>query len=815
MKRFILPVLLALLPFFAAAQFTLSGKVTDRATGETLAGAHILLLNSMQTAVSSSAGTFEFKNLKPTSYVVVVSFMGYKTDTLIIEIAKNTTFAIALLPMAFVQEEVIVHATRAGNNTPVAYQLIDKKEIVAINFGQDIPVLLGNSISAVATSDAGNGMGYTSLRIRGTDITRINVTINGIPLNDPESHNVYWVDLPDIATSTDNIQIQRGVGTSTNGASAFGASINLQTSHQKTEPYAEMHSAAGSFNSMKNTASFGTGTIHRNFAFDARVSRLSSDGYIDRASSGLSSYYLSGTYSSSKNLLSFKMFSGNEKTYQSWYGVPSSMLGTHRTYNPAGSYFDKDGNELFYDNETDNYKQTHYQAAFAHEFGKRLYFNASVHHTDGTGYYEQFKQNAELAKYGIAPIVTNSPYLLVGGDTLFTPDGILDHTDLIRQKHLDNDFSGIAWSLNYHQKKLQTSFGGSWNTYRGDHFGRVVWAQFSGNSQINHEWYRSEGIKKDFNIFAKGEFALNWNLTAWADLQYRSISYSIEGIDDGLREITQEHTFNFFNPKAGLSCQLSKKQAVYASLSVASREPNRDNFVDADPSKPLPVAETLYDAEAGYSVTGSRFSIRSNIYYMYYQNQLALTGAINDVGEAVMTNVPVSYRSGIELSANLLIASNLKWESSVTLSQNQIKSFTEYIDNWDGPEPQISENHTNTDLAFSPWLTANSNLKWMAFKGFEASLISKYVGKQFIDNTQSDDRKLNPYLVNSLLINYSIHPKFVKEIVLSLVINNLLKEKYESNAWVSRYFYEGGFQKFDGYFPQAGRNFMVGAKVGF
>lgn len=815
MKHLFLPVALVLMPFFIMAQYTFSGKVLNQKTSEVLPGAHIVLLNSLQTAISSITGTFEINNLKTGSYSMVVSYVGFKTDTIYIELTKNTASTISLMPAAIMQDEVIVRATRAGNNTPVAHQDIDKKEISAVNFGQDLPLLIGNSVSAVATSDAGNGMGYTSLRIRGTDITRINVTINGIPLNDPESHNVYWVDLPDIATSTDNIQIQRGVGTSTNGASAFGASINLQTVHLKTEPYAEAHSAFGSFNTLKNTAIFGTGIIDKHFTFDGRISQLSSDGFIDRASADLSSYYLSGAYVTSRNLLRFNFFSGKEKTYQAWYGIPSSMLSTDRTYNPAGSYFDKEESEQFYDNETDNYSQTHYQAQFSHEFSNSLFFNASIHHTKGAGYYEQYKEDARLKNYGIEPVFTNSPFLLIGNDTIFTPDNVVRISDLIRQKHLENDFTGITWSLNHQLKRIQSSFGGSWNTYDGNHFGRVIWAQFSGASQIYHEWYRSKGLKKDFNIFVKSEYAVKEDLFVWADFQYRSINYSIEGIDDDLREITQEHTFDFVNPKAGISYKLSDRQGLYLSFSIANREPNRDNFVDADPTKPVPRAETLYDAEAGYSVNSSRFSLNSNIFTMYYHNQLVLTGAINDVGESVMVNVPYSYRTGIELSANLLILTNLKWESSITLSRNKIKHFSENIPNWDDEEEQIIVNHTQTDLAFSPAIIANSNLKWTAFKGFNIGMTSKYVGKQYIDNTQSNDRKLEAYLVNNLLISYAIRPKFVREINFSLIINNLLNKKYESNAWVSRYFYGNEFQKFDGYFPQAGIHYMVGAKVDF
>ena len=812
MKKIIIPALLAMMPFVVLAQFNLSGKVINRSTSEVLNGAHIRLSNTYYATASSNTGNFEMKNLKTGFYTVVVSFIGFANDTIHLELNKNTELKITLDPTAILQDEVIVYSTRAGSNTPVAYQNISKKEITSANFGQDLPVLLGNSISAVSTSDAGNGMGYTALRIRGTDMTRINITINGIPLNDPESHNVFWVDLPDFATSTDNIQIQRGVGTSTNGASSFGASINLQSSHLKTEPYAEINSAYGSFNTMKNSVSFGSGLINKHFSMDGRISKLSSDGYIDRASSDLLSYYISGAYTSGRDLLRLNIFSGKEKTYQAWDGIPSDILKTNRTYNGMGSYFDNFGNQRYYSNETDNYLQTHYQAIYSHQFSKTLFLNASVHHSDGAGYYEQYRESDKLAKYGIDPIQINSPFYTIGTDTIFTKNGAISKSDLIRQKHLANSFTGLTWSLNYNLNRLQSSLGGSWNTYTGNHFGTVIWSQFAANSEINHEWYRSQALKRDFNIFAKTEYNLTEKLHTWLDLQYRRIDYSIDGIDDDQRDITQNHTFNFFNPKAGVSYNLAGNQNLYASLSIANREPNRDNFVDADPSKPEPQPERLYDAEAGYSFSTNHVAINANAYYMYYNQQLVLTGAINDVGAAVMTNVPSSYRAGIELSAKVLITEKLSWEPTVTLSHNKIKTFTEYIDDWD-TYGQIAVNHTNTDLSFSPSVIANSSLNWMAFKGFNINLSSKFVGRQYIDNTQSSDRQLDPYFVNNLLVKYTLNPGFVKEISFSLMINNLLNEQYESNAWVYRYSSENVLQKEDGYFPQAGINFMAGILV--
>jgi iron complex outermembrane receptor protein len=814
MRKFMVPALLVLLPFVGMAQFNLSGKVTDRETNESLPGAHIRLLDNFQAVVSSSNGTFVFKNLKPDTYSLVVSYIGFSNDTTQVVLSKNTELSLALESSAIMEDGVIVYATRAGNKTPVALQNLDKKEIAATNFGQDLPVLLGNSVSAVSTSDAGNGMGYTALRIRGTDMTRINVTVNGIPLNDPESHNVYWVDLPDIATSADNIQIQRGVGTSTNGASAFGASINLQSVHLKTEPYAEVNSAFGSFNTLKNSVSFGSGLFDKHFSMDGRISKLTSDGYIDRASSDLLSYYISGAYTSGKDLLRINIFSGKEKTYQAWGGVPTELLKTQRTFNGMGAYTDNQGEAQFYNNQTDNYTQTHYQALYSHEFSKKLFLNAAVHQTRGAGYYEEYQESDNLTDYGIEAIRTNSPFYILGSDTIATPDSTMGVSDLVRQKHLSNTYSGLTWSLNYHIKQLQSSLGGSWNTYAGNHFGRVTWLQFSGNSGINPEWYRSQAIKRDFNIFAKTEYAVNEKLSAWLDLQFRHINYSIDGTDNDMRDITQEHAYNFVNPKAGVSYQLNGKQNLYTSFSVASRGPNRDNFVDADLTQSMPRPETLYDAEAGYAFSSNHFALNANAYYMYYEDQLVLTGAINDVGAAVMINVPSSYRAGVELSAKTLLAGNLKWEPSVTLSHNKIKSYTEYVDNWD-TWGQTSTEHSNTDLSFSPSIIANSAISWAAFKDFNVSLISKFVGRQYIDNTENSDRQLDPYFVNNLLLSYTWKPAFIKEIGFSLMANNVFNEKYESNAWVYRYSSGDVLQKMDGYFPQAGMNWMAGVNVKF
>ncbi len=602
MKQFILPLLLAFLPLAAASQYSITGKVVDLTKNDPLPGAHITISGFYISAVTGSEGDFAIRNLKKGEYTIIVSYLGYTTYEQKIIVDKPLHLDVKLEPSAIVEDEVIIVGTRAAIKDPVTSQVITRSELVKNNLNRDLPFLIENSTSVVASSDAGNGMGYSALRIRGTDMSRINVTVNGIPLNDPESHAVYWVDLPDIASSTNSIQIQRGVGTSTNGAASFGASINLQTESSNPDPYAIFNTSYGSFNTFKNTLNFGTGLLKKHWNLEGRLSKLSSDGFIDRASVDLQSYYISGTYTDQNNLVRITAFSGNERTYQAWDGIPSSVLDTNRRYNGMGLYYDNEGNQRFYENETDNYLQTHYQAHLAHKFSNKLYVSGALHYTSGYGYYEQYRDNDRLSRYLIDPIRLTSPFYLIGNDTISEPDSLISRSDLIRRKYLDNDFYGITFAMNYQRKRLHTVVGGSMNTYNGNHFGTVIWTQFAGNSEKDHEWYRNSGKKSDRTIYGKINFEASNRTNLYLDLQFRHIYYTIKGIDDDLREISQRHPFNFFNPKAGIYYQANSSNSFYASVAVAHREPNRDNFVDADPLKPAPKHETLYDVETGYSL---------------------------------------------------------------------------------------------------------------------------------------------------------------------------------------------------------------------
>ena len=774
------------------SQFTIKGKVFDKETNEKLSGAHIIIKGTYNLTTSDKNGGFIFKKLKKGNYVFRVSYVGYKTIEKTIDVNKNLDISFGLSPEAILEDEVIVSATRASDKEPLTYKNISKKEIKEINLGQDLPYIIESTPSTVVTSDAGAGIGYTGIRIRGTDITRINVTVNGIPINDSESHGVFWVNMPDFASSVDNIQIQRGVGSSTNGAAAFGASINIQTLKLNRKAYAEINSSAGSFNTFKNSLSFGTGLIDGKWTIDGRLSKISSDGYIDRATSDLKSFFVSAGYYGKHSILRFNIFSGKEKTYQAWEGVPKDSLKTNRTYNPYS-----------YENETDNYWQDNYQAIYSNQLNNYLNLNFALHYTKGKGYYEQFKTKRKFKDYRLENVI-------IGNDTI-------TKTNLIQQKWLDNDFYGLTYSLNYEKNKLTAVIGGAWNKYDGDHYGEVIWAQYASNGKKNHQWYKNKGIKKDFNIFGKLNYQLNAKINLYGDLQYRTIDYSIKGDHDDLRVLTQEHNFNFINPKFGILYQLSSNQKVYFSFGISNREPNRSNYRDADPGH-LPKSEKLNDFELGYDFHINNFALEANVFYMDYLNQLVLTGEINNVGAAIMTNVPKSYRAGIEISTGIKILDNFNWDINATFSTNKIEDFTEYIDKFDedwNPEPQYSKYLGKTDLSFSPDIIAGSIFTYEMFDNLFVNFISKYVSRQYIDNTSDNDRSLDPYFVNNLSFKYSLKTNLFEEIGFHFMLNNIFSEKYETNAWVYRSFVGEQLKIYDGYFPQAEFNFLAGISLKF
>lgn len=768
-----------------------------------------MLENTSKATTTNLSGQFELEGIKRGNYTLRVSFVGYETYTRDLQLYSDQTLSIELVEgTTLLADEVIVSATRATENTPTTYTEIEREEIEKQNFGQDIPYLLNFTPSIVTTSDAGAGVGYTGLRIRGSDATRINVTVNGIPLNDAESHGVFWVNMPDFASSVESMQIQRGVGTSTNGAAAFGATVNIQTTTLNRKPYAEIDNSYGSFNTWKHTVRAGTGLINDHFAFDARLSKISSDGYIDRAFSDLKSFYLSGGYYDENTLIKANIFSGNEQTYQSWYGTPEELLATDRTYN----YYT-------YENETDNYQQDHYQLIVAQDLNSELTLNAALHYTRGRGYYEQFREQDAFANYppfGIDSLLTERREIADDGSIITVRDTIYT-TDLIRRRWLDNHFYGATWSADYQPNgRWQFVLGGGWNQYIGDHFGEIIWAQFAGNSQIRDRYYDNTAEKEDLNIYLKTFYQLTESLNLFADLQGRFIDYTYWGVDNDLRNIEGDYNFNFFNPKAGATYVFNPQNKLYASFAKGSREPVRNDFIDA-PQDRLPEAEILRNLEIGYQQTNRIFSTTVNYYLMDYKNQLVLTGELNDVGAPIRTNVDRSYRSGLELQAAYRPVSWINLSANATFSRNKIRSFTEVLYDYQdsGDVETILNEYPETDISYSPSVIAGGVFSLRPLPWLEASLLSKYVGKQYLDNTQSESRRIDPYFTNDFRLNTSFRPSFLKELNVGLLVNNLFNVAYESNGYTFGYGYAGEVSYFNYYYPQAGRNFLLNLSVTF
>ena len=794
-------LILLLIPLGVMAQSSLNGKVNDNSNGQTLAGATVVLNNGFRATSTDENGSYAFQRLKPGKYLIKVSYIGYETVEQKIDLKSNQNLDISLIPKVYMGDEIIVSASRINENLSNSKSEVSQRDIKVKNTGQDLPYLLSMTPSLVVTSDAGGGVGYTGMRIRGTDLSGINVTLNGVPINDGESQAVFFVDLPDIASSIDNIQIQRGVGTSINGAAAFGASINIKTDEYTTKPYGELNTAAGSFNTIKATAKFGTGLINGKWNFNGRISTINSEGYVDRASSDLRSAYLSGAYYGKNDILKAIVILGKEKTYQAWYGIPKDSIETNPTYNPAGEMYDESGNFLgYYDNQTDNYWQNYYQLHYARKLTNSLNLTATAFYTRGYGYYENYKNSQHFSSFGYNDTV-------IGGDTIST-------TNMITQKWLDNHFYGVNLSLIYDSNPLKITAGGSWNQYTGDHFGKVIWAQVARLGDNDRNWYFNNGLKTEANIFIKAEYNFGERITAYADVQYRFIDYRIEGTHDDLRDLTQEHIFNFINPKLGFAFEINKGNSIYVSLAMTNHEPNRTAYRDADPGTEIK-PEKLRDLELGYLFSASKFTVSTNFFYMSYKDQLVLTGKINNVGSPIMQNVDNSYRAGLEFVTAWKITDYLKWEFNTTLSTNKIKNFTAFVDDWNTWPDQKIEEYDETDISFSPSLIANSNFEISPLKGLRISLMSSYVGKQFIDNTSNDNRSLDAYLVNNIRFNYAVETKLMKRIEFILSLNNIFNEKYESNAWVYRYYYDGTEYEMNGYFPQAGFNFMAGINISF
>ena len=778
------------------------GKVTDD-SGNPLAGAGIAIENGFFGVHSNSDGSYIISGLRAGTYRIRFSFIGYEARIVEANVTGESVVNVSMVQKPLEAGEVIVNATRAGEHSPLAYVTVGSDVLKNQNTGQDIPFILGMTPSLVETSEAGTGIGYTSLRIRGTDASRINVTIDGIPLNDPESQQVFWVDLPDLASSTDNIQVQRGAGTSSNGAAAFGATVSIQTKSPENKPFAQISTSYGSYNTMKNTITASTGLLANKFALMMRLSRLHSDGYVRRTWSDHKSAYLSGVYRSGRSRVQANVILGEEHTGISWWGVPKEMLLIDRRYNPAGEYTDENGITRYYDNESDNYFQNHYQLLYSLRINESLNFNAALHYTTGEGYYEEYKDDDALSGYGL-------PDITIG-------DSTISSTDLIRRKWMKNDFSGMVWSLKYKKEKLEASIGGAANYYYGNHFGRIIWMRNAGNIEKDYQWYFGHGAKGEISFYGKADYSLTDKISLFGDLQYRFIHYNIKGIDDDLKVLNSDHKYSFFNPKAGLFFSITPHQDAFLSFSVANREPTRSDFTEAagDPNA-TPLPETLYDSELGYKLRSNKYSLGINLYCMYYKDQLVPTGELSSTGYPIMTNVAKSNRLGTELTAGIKPAGFFNWDISLTFSRNKIKDFTEYYTDYntiDKSEEYKSKKLGTVDIAYSPDLTGSSDMTFRVIKNLEMHLISKYVGSQYFDNTMSPDRKIDPYFVNNLMAGYSPSIKGLKGVELQLLVNNIFNVKYESNAYGGNWFEDGREYTLSYFFPQAGRNFMI--KAGF
>ncbi len=780
-------------------------KIVDASTNESLPA--VLVQNKVlnKSWVTDLDGMLELSTIEILNQELYFSIVGYKDYLFKIDQTNENLFTIKMISIRSQLEEVVVSSTRARKDGVFAKQDINKEAINQLNLGQDLPLLINQATSVVTSTDAGNGVGYTGIRVRGTDPTRINVTINGIPVNDAESQSVYWVNMPDLASSTESIQIQRGVGTSSNGQGAFGATINLQTNTLNPKPNVEFHTSIGSFNTLRNTIQLGTGLIDDKWSFDGRFSKISSDGYIDRAQSDLQSQYLSGGFYGKKDVVKFVYFGGKEKTYQAWNGVSEQNLATNRTYNYTGEYTDDKGGIQFYDNETDNYWQDNFQLHWSKYISPKLSFNTALHYTRGRGYFEQYRQGDKFSSYGLENIVLS--------------DGnIISRTDLVRQRWLDNHFGGIVFSANYFvNKRMDLTFGGGYNEYDGDHFGEVIWAKNMSNGNINHEYYRDNAYKRDGNVYGKFNYQWNDKWTAFLDLQMRQLDYRFVGFNEELRNDDQRVNYTFFNPKAGISYKPKANSLFFLSYSVGSREPNRRDFTRSSPeSRPRP--EYLYDLEVGWQEQFKAFNYAITLYNMSYKDQLILTGQINDVGDYIRTNVDRSVRRGIELEFGYQMSKKLGLAFNTTLSQNKINEFEEFLDDYDTDFNFLGQQKTiydNVDIAFSPSVISAMSLNYKPLSWLDILINNKYVGRQYLDNTQNQSRSLNPFFATDLKFSTKIKSSFFKDVQFNLLVNNLFNTLYENNGYTYGYLYEGRREDFNFYFPQAGVNGFLGVSVRF
>lgn len=794
--RFLVTFVTMLFSVVVDAQTSFTGMVHDEKSEPIVGVVAYVGDEATLGTITSDDGTFVFRGLRIGQNTLHLRFVGYAPiDTTIdVVVGQSSKFLITMSPDPLTMRAAEIAALRSGDNSPFARSLITKHDLVNKNTGVDLPYLLELEPSVVVTSDAGTGIGYTGMRIRGTDATRTNITLNGVPFNDPESQGAFLVNLPDLASSAEDIVVQRGVGTSTNGPAAFGATVNLRTTSVKKDPWGTVGISGGSFNTQRYSVSAGTGLIKDHFSLDLRLSSITSDGYIDRATADLKSYFLQSAWVGKKRSIRFITFRGKEVTYQSWAGVSRDVIDTNRTFN-----------EYAYKNEVDNYDQSHYQLIFEEKLGANSTFNLTGFRVDGKGCYENLKANEESPGYFPTPIIFES-------DTVATNDFII-------RRWLDNTLLGLNASLTHRFGAHDLIVGGSYCDYRGAHFGEVIWARYMGAYNNGYRYYDDDARKSDGNVYAKLNVKAHHRIHLFGDLQVRSVNYEFLGFNEELNNAVQNSSFIFFNPKAGINWSVQKGARIYGSFAIANREPNRDDFKETTPSS-RPTSERLVDYEAGYEWRSSRYAGGFNFYYMDYTDQLVLTGELNDVGAALRTNVPSSYRTGLEVTWVAQVNKWFRWKGNATFSKNRINNFIEYVDDWDTGD-QIRIEYSETPIAFSPELIGASELGFRFWQrngkgNAYVTLVTKYVGEQYLDNSGSADRRLDAYLVNDIRLNVTVlEQKNRPRVDINLTARNVLSELYASNGWSYSYLLSGDRQEMVGLYPQAPLNFMGGVTVSF
>ncbi|HCW64049.1 MAG: TonB-dependent receptor [Leeuwenhoekiella sp.] len=706
-------------------------------------------------------------------------------------------------------DEVLVQSVRVDADSPITYSNLSKDEINERNLGQDLPILLNYLPSVVTTSDAGAGVGYTGFRVRGTGNRGINVTINGIPYNDAESLGTFFVNLQDFSSSIQSVQLQRGVGTSTNGAGAFGASLNILTDAATLEAYAEVNASGGSFDTRRANVKFGTGLINDHFTFSGRLSAIKSDGYVDRASSDLKSYYLQGEYRNEKTLLKAVVFGGHEVTYQSWNGIDAQTLATDRTYNPIGFQYDDDGNfEGFYDNQVDDYKQDHVQLHWNQKYGGGWSTQLSLNYTMGRGFFEEYVDSWYYANVNFS---SDATFDFIGWEPYEVDGELQTDTDLIRRRWLDNRYYVANLTTNYKSNAIDFDAGVFGSMYSGDHYGEITWARyFAQDEEAGYRYYFGTADKNEFTTFAKATWRINDMWSVFGDLQGRFISYETDGINSDIDEFIIDENYSFFNPKAGLTLTLNEENKIYASYARANREPSRTDFENGNP-----VPETLNDFELGYRFTKERARVFANLYFMDYRDQLVLTGAIDDVGAPIRQNSGSSYRLGVEVEAGFQLGSQFAITPNIALSTNKNRDFFFQRDG-------ELQNLGNTNISFSPEIIAGNRLDFFPVQNLRLSLLSKYVGEQYLGNIDAESSKLDAYFINDFNVQYDLkNIGFAKQITLTALVNNIFSETYVSNGYF--FTYDDDFSnpgtvttiEGTGYYPQAKINFLIGATVRF